>query len=128
MVCAEEKLFTRDPFGNRKEIQQIEPTTARRTLGVWQAANGSEDKQVRVLTEKLNTWRVTTTGISRNEAALAIKTTIGRSIRYPLTATALNYNQAMTVDKMMRKCVLNKMGVVRTAPNEEVFLPKKLGV
>lgn len=44
------------PNGKREELQKIEATEARETLGVWQAANGQEKTQVEKLKEKVQDW------------------------------------------------------------------------
>jgi hypothetical protein len=52
----EDELFVQDHNGNRIKIQQIDPSTARRTLGVWQAASGQEETQTNILKEKITEW------------------------------------------------------------------------
>ena len=42
-------LRVKNPDGEIEEIKQIEPNEARRTLGVWQSANGQEKTQKEVL-------------------------------------------------------------------------------
>ena len=119
--CQNDKLWAKDPEGSARHIKQIEPDCARRTLGVWQAANGQEETQKEVLISKIKEWGANTAGISKKETATASVTTLGRSIRYPLAATALNTEQCRTIDKHLKKQVLGKRGVVRTVPDIVAF-------
>jgi hypothetical protein len=96
-------------------------------LGVWQAADGQEDTQKEVLINKIKEWGSATAGISKSEASTAIISTLGRSIRYPLAATAMTTQQCEEVDKNLRKHVLGKLGVVRTAPGTVIHAPAELG-
>ena len=123
----QDELFVQDPNGDRIQIEQIEPTTARRTLGVWQAASGQEDTQTKVLKDKISDWGAKTKGMTRSEATTASISTIGRTVRYPLGATAMNQKQCTEVDSTWKKHVLGKMGVVRTAPKQIVYSPIQFG-
>ena len=120
-------ITLRDPYGNIVPIQQVQPHTARRTLGVWQAADGQENTQRDILIKKIAEWGSNTNGITNKEATTASISTIGRSIRFPLAATAMTSMQCKEVDKEWKRNVLNKMGIVRTAPNEIAFSPIETG-
>ena len=122
-----EELWVKNSRGFLEKIEQIEPNIARRTLGVWQAVNGQENTQTKVLLKKIETWGGNTSEMTRKESNTAMVSTIGRSIRYPLAATTLSSQQCKEVDKSLKKNVLGKMGVVRTAPDAAVFSPNKLG-
>ena len=122
-----EELWVRNSTGTPEKIDQIEPNIARRTLGVWQAADGQEDTQTKILISKIGKWGKNTADMTRKESNTAVVSTIGRSIRYPLAATALSSLQCKEVDEALKKNVLGKLGVVRTAPDTVVFSPTKLG-
>ena len=96
-------------------------------MGVWQTANGQEEKQKEVLISIIKQWVENTTCISKKEIVTASVTTLGRSIRYPLAATAMSTEQCGTIDKHLKKQVLGKRGVIRTAPDIVAFSPKKSG-
>ena len=68
-----------------------------------------------------NKWHI------KKEASTASVSTIGRTIRYPLTATAMTSSQCKEVDREWKKSVLNKMGIVKTAPCEIAFSPLEVG-
>ena len=88
----EETLRLRDPDGNITNLAQVCATTPKKTLAVWQAANGDDSGQKDKLIEKINQWSDSsqTRGMSHTEARTAVKYTIGRTIRYPLAATAMS--------------------------------------
>ena len=122
-----EELWVKNSSGTPEKIEQIDPSTARRTLGVWQAADGQEDTQTAVLLSKIKNWGEHSTGMTKKESSTAMVSTIGRAIRYPLAATTLSTQQCKEVDISFKQNVLGKMGVVRTAPDKVVFSPTKLG-
>ena len=124
-----EHLELRDPQGNTTHLQQIEVTESKRTLGVWQAACGDETAQKTILIKKIEDWgeKTSTKTMTKHEARTAIKQTIGRTIRYPLAATALNKAECIEIQKVLKKETIGKMGVVRTAPNAVVNAPTQFG-
>ena len=122
-----ETLTAKNPNGEVIEIKQIETSEARRTLGVWQSADGQEDTQKDVLIKKITEWGSATDGISNQEAKTASVSTLGRSIRYPLAATSLSNTQCKDIDKNLKKHVLGKLGVVRTAADNVAFGPVQMG-
>ena len=122
-----EEMWVKNSSGIAEKIDQIEPHTARRTLGVWQAVDGQEDTQTKMLLSKIENWGGNSAEMTKKESNTAMVSTIGRSIRYPLAATTLSSQQCKEVDKSFKKNVLGKMGVVRTAPDVVVFSPIKLG-
>ena len=67
----QDELFVQAPSGERIQIEQIEPGTARRTLGVWQAASGQEDTQTEKLKNKISEWGATAEGMTNSEATTA---------------------------------------------------------
>ena len=87
------EIWTKNPDGINEKLKQIEPNEARRTLGVWQAADGQEDTQKEVLIDKIKSWGANTDGVSKSETKTATISTLGRSLRYPLAATALTTQQ-----------------------------------
>jgi len=123
----DEHLELRDAQENTSNLQQIEATEAKRTLCVWQAPNGDETTQAQLLKDKILDWGDKTKKISHSEARTAVKQTVGRTIRYPLAATAMNKKECKDVQKVFKRETLGKMGVVRTALNEVVLSPTEFG-
>ena len=124
-----EELLVRNPAGEKEKLTQKLPSEARETLGVWQNVMGTEEKQFKVLEEKIETWgdNVKDSSISRTNARWAVNTTIGKKVRYPLTATTLNDSQCHKLQMKLTKACYGKAGVVRTAPSILGAAPKHLG-
>ena len=53
----DEKLFVRNTDGERKQLEQLDVSTARKTLGVMQCVNGDEEEEIKYLLEKIETWK-----------------------------------------------------------------------
>ena len=122
-------LTVRNPAGEQEELKQKAANEARETLGVWQTPNGSEDTQVEVLHDKINKWRnnINKSTINKRNARWAAKTTIGKTIRYPLAATTMTEKQCYDIEKNFAKSVYGKIGVVRTASKKLGAAPRNLG-
>jgi hypothetical protein len=122
-------LTVRNPAGTRENLKQKRSNEARETLGVWQAPDGNEKTQTEKLIEKIDDWRenISTSRINRKDTTWAVRTTIGKSIRYPLAATTLSGKECEEVEKTLKKAAYGKMGVVRTAPQYLGSAPKEFG-
>jgi len=107
-------LKMRDPNGETTALQQKEPTTARLLLGVWQSPVGDETKMKDTLKAAVVKWgqNITKSSMSTAEALTATKQTIGRSIRYPLAATAMNRRECKEIQVPLCKYRMGKLGVV----------------
>ena len=77
-----EKLFVRNTDGERKELQQLHASTARKTLGVTQCVTGEESSELEYLLEKINTWsnNIWTSWLKHEEACCAVSATIGETL------------------------------------------------
>ena len=122
-------LTVRNPEGNIQNLKQMRANEARETLGVWQAPNGSEKIQVQKLQKKITKWKdnIQKSTINRRNARWATRTTIGKSIRYPLAATTMGHKQCGELEKKFTQAVYGKIGVVRTAPKQLGAAPTHLG-
>ena len=122
-------LTVRNPAGRRENLKQMKANEARETLGVWQTPNGSEKIQVTKLHGKIKKWKdnIQRSTINRRNAKWASKTTIGKSIRYPLAATTMNDKQCSSLESKFTQAVYGKIGVVRTAPKQLGAAPTHLG-
>ena len=70
---------------------------------------------------------VTKSSMSKAEALTATNQTIGRSLRYPLAATAMNRGECKDIQIPLCKYSLGKLGVVRTAPMTIATGPVRFG-
>ena len=121
-------IHVRNHTGNEVVIKQLEPSTARETLGVMQSITGDEQPQVEKLLKKIKQWEtnVMPSGLTPHETRIAMTSTIGRTLEYPLPATAMNTDQCQQLNKAFKKCALPKSGIVRSAAEELVYTPDHL--
>ena len=123
-----DKLTVRN--GDKTEpLKQLGPSESRRTLGVWQAIDGNEDKQTEKMTEKAEEWArsIARSSLTRSDTILGAKTSLYPSITYGLSATTLSKQQSKEVFKPIRKGVLGKTGYAKTMPETIVHGPETYG-
>ena len=66
-------------------------------------------------------------GLRSDDAREAVRCTIGKTLDYPLPATAMSKKECDEIMKQFRKCSLPKSGIVRTAAKQLVYGPEELG-
>lgn len=110
-------LEVKDDEGNKQKLTHTPASQARRTLGVWQAADGNEKKQTAFLMEKAEAWvaKAKDSSLSKNDTTFGVQRSLYPAITYGLMATAMHKNQTEKVDKEIRK-ILPKMGYCRSTP------------
>jgi hypothetical protein len=113
----------RDPHGVLTALEQVDPSEARRTLGVFLAPDGSAEGQFKVLMEKATAWAdsIRSNHISRRYAWQAFSTVVVPQLAYPLPVTTMSRKQCETIDWVLRRAVLPHAGVVRTFPVELAY-------
>jgi hypothetical protein len=81
----------RDITGLSRPVKKYEVWEAQETLGVYLAPDGNTQAQFQKMLQKVTHWadNMRTGRISRNEAWLALSSTIWRTICYPLSAINL---------------------------------------
>ena len=126
---ANTSISVRDGTGNRERLKQLKPSEARRTLGVWQAADGNEKEQAKQLTGKANKWAraVARSLLTRHDIVLGMNMSLYPSITFGLMATTLNKQQSKEIFKPIRKGVLPKAGYAEKMPAIVVHRPNKYG-
>ena len=125
----EQKMRVRNYTGQEVVIKQLEPTDARETLGVMQSADGNEKAQVEKMVSKINKWKdnIWNSSITRTQARIAIDTTIGKTLDYPLPATAISAKECNYISSTFEKVALPKVGIIRTADKTMVRAPETIG-
>jgi hypothetical protein len=110
----------------KKAIRLLEPQEARRTLGIWQAMDGNQEKQLETMVENIRTYgeQIQLSGLSRSEKAIALQSTITRTIAYAGMATTLNGKQTETINRELRKATIRGLGLDRTTPVVIIHGPK----
>ena len=125
----ETKLTVRNKDGSRTELTQLKPSEARRTLGVWQAIDGNEDKQTEKLKEKAREWSrsIMRSSLTRNDVAIGVTTSLYPSLTFGLMATTMSRKQCDDIFTPIRQGALRKTGYPQTMPATIVHGPAKYG-
>jgi hypothetical protein len=107
----------------RKPVRQIETCQAEETLGVWISLDGNTKTQFQKMLEKATLWvdQMHSGIIRKEEAWLALTSTIWRTLCYPLNATNLSIAQCEAIMSPVLRYALPAMGVCRTFPRALVF-------
>ena len=123
------QMMIRNHRGNEVAIKQLGPHEARETLGVMQSPDGSEKAQVKKLEKKIGTCKnnVWNSSIKRTAARIAVESTIGKTLDYPLLATAMSKEQCSNISTQFESVALPKSGVVRTPNKNLVRAPESIG-
>mmetsp|Transcript_8494 Transcript_8494/g.16012 ORF Transcript_8494/g.16012 Transcript_8494/m.16012 type:complete len:1891 (+) Transcript_8494:4302-9974(+) len=118
-------LRARDYEGRTCELEQLTVDKARKTLGVYQSPTGDENQEFLFLHNKICEWggNVWKSRLSKLDSRKAVITTIGRTIAYPLSATALSEEQSGKLTSTFLKFALPKSGVAKTTARDIVFAP-----
>jgi len=86
------EIYVNDILNQRKAIKRLEPDQAYETLGVFLAPDGNLEAQFDKMYKAVITWvdGLQTRKISRDEAWLALQSTILRTLYYPLPSLRLS--------------------------------------
>jgi hypothetical protein len=116
-------LFMNDIHNIRKPVRRIETFQAEETLGVWISPDGNTKTQFQKMIEKATLWvdQMRSGIIRKEEAWLALTSTIWRTLCYPLNATNLSLAQCEAIMSPVLRYALPAMGVCRTFPRALVF-------
>lgn len=99
------------------------------TLGIWQSPSGEESHQLQHMSKQIKSWGNSTTSnkITWGHARIAVQATIGRTLAYPLAATAFNPKQCRQLQTCFLRETLGKAGIVRTFSAIMATAPSSLG-
>jgi hypothetical protein len=112
-----------DINNTRKMVRRIHTNQAEETLGVWISPDGNTTTQFQKLLQKALLWaeQMRTGSIRRDEAWLALQSTIWRTFCYPLNAVNLTTQQCEQIMSPVLQYALPAMGVCRNFPRSLVF-------
>jgi hypothetical protein len=118
-------LVAKDTNGEYRPLTQLTINDARKTLGVYQSPRGDEGAQFLYMMNKVLTWtsKIKKSNIGRMDTLKAVSATIGRTLEYPLPATALQDYHCQKIMSAFLQVALPKMGYVRTMARNIVFAP-----
>ena len=122
-------MEVRNEHGERETLAHLPTHEARRTLGVWQAADGNEKKQTEIMKEKIRTWAdsINKSSLSKGDVHLGVKTSLYPSAMFGLMATTLSKDQCKEVFTPIRKMILPRMKICRNTPKALVHGPRDYG-
>jgi hypothetical protein len=123
------QLQVRNSDGILQSLRRLEPWEAERTLGVRLAPDGNMDAQMKYMENKASEWaeRIRTGHLPRHLTWLAWKTTISKTLEYPLPVTTLSQAQCKKLTSIVAKAALPKCGIMRSFPRALLHGPKKYG-
>ena len=108
-------------------VQQKEPHQGMKGLGVFLAPDGNNKAQYDDLEKKIKIWasRISKGYLTRFAADVALRTTIFRTVEYPLAATTFSLKQCDQLLRPILKAVLPKLGIARTTGRKYLHGPLK---
>jgi hypothetical protein len=107
-------LQVRDPRGEIGALKQLQPWQAERTLGVRIAPDGNMESQFQWMLDTATTWadKLCTGYLPRHLPWLAWKTTILKTLEYPLSTTSLSRQQCNKLTSVIAKVALPRSGIM----------------
>jgi hypothetical protein len=104
--------------GDRLELERLEVTEARKTLGVKTAPTGDNTAQFEHMLEASNKWaaQIKASNLRQMDAWLALRSTIWENLEYPLTCTTLTEKQCEQIMQPAISAGLAKSHICRLFP------------
>ena len=106
-------------------FNRLEPSEAFETLGVHLAPDGNHEAAYTALSNTAKLWadKVRTSHLKEAEASTALKTTIMKTLEYPLPALSLSRQQCDKIMAPILKAVLPKAGYNRHFSRKLLYGP-----
>jgi hypothetical protein len=119
------KLSILDTTGQQVILERHDPSEATETLGVWQAMDGNNIKQIAQLRKKTKEFAdcMRTGYLSKNNAWYAINTTIMKTLEYLMTATTISEAEWEDIMKPLLKAGLPRAGISSKFPWDVLYGP-----
>lgn len=110
-------------------INKIPLHQGKETLGVYLAADGSNQEMIDALTQKAEEWRdlILSGHLDKQKARTALQTTIMKSLEYPLPALTLTQAECNKIMKPVLTAGLLSTHVTRNYPRVVVYGDKSEG-
>jgi len=108
-------------------IQRLEPSEARRTLGVRLAPDGNMETELAYLLDTAKTWQrqMKNSRLGRWESNFSLRNVIMRKLMYPLPATTFTPKQCKAIMSPILAQGLPLAGYICTFPHALAHGPKK---
>jgi hypothetical protein len=106
-------------------LERHDPSEATETLGIWQAVDGNNIKQIAQLWQKTEDFAdsMRTGYLSKNDAWYAINTTIINTFEYPMTATTIRKKEWESIMVPLLKAGLPRAGISSKFPRDILYGP-----
>ena len=121
-------LTIRDVSGlTRVELDRLEVSYARETLGVFIAMDGNQEMQMQELILKVQRWAdlVRSGRLTRTEAWFSLMHCMMKTLEYPLMATSLSHAQCKTIMQPLLDAGLPALGINRHLTRSVVHGPRR---
>ena len=127
-LTVDASLQMRAPDGQLQALKSVAPTEGRMTLGVMIAADGTQTDQLEYMTKKSESWaeRMRIGHLPRHVSWHALKTTILKTLGYPLASTCLSEDQCTKALSPALRRGLAASGIVRNIDRRIVHAPQHL--
>jgi hypothetical protein len=124
-----EQLEVRNSDGTRVQLERVQCSEARRTLGVRLAPDGNMQAQYGAMMEQIEKWAegTRTRKIPRHMAWTAFTTHLWPKLSYALPATTLTKAQGSQMDSTIAATLLPAMGINRHLPKALVHGSRERG-
>ena len=118
-------LRVRDKDKRFWELTYLKGDTAKEMLGVFLAPDGKDTKQLDVLVTKTKRWIdfVRVGGLGWGATWVALKTTIMKSLEYPLPAMIFSKQQISSITGPLYNVALPRSGFARSFPRDVLHGP-----
>ena len=122
-------ITVRSPSGRRVTIDRVDPSEARKTLGVWTAPTGSMDAELEYLKTKVQSWveKIRVRHLPHHLVWLSLRTGILKTLEYPLASTTFTPLQCRELCAPLWKVGLSRSHIVRSMPRDVVYGPPDAG-
>ena len=122
-------LRVRSPSGRQVEIEQLDPSHARRTLGIRAAPDGNMAADFEYLRQRIADWTDTlrTRRLPYHMVWTAFKTGILKTLAYPLPASTFSEDQCRRLMHPLLQVALSRSHIVRSMPRAVVYGPPDRG-
>ena len=118
-------LTARDKNSTIHPLENLPPNQSKQMVGVTLAPDGNQDGQKEALLDKANQWAayVKSARLDHETTWTALKTTIIKSIEYPLTATSLTKGDCITIMDPILKAALPRSNIVNNFARAILYGP-----
>ena len=111
-------MFVQSETGEEVDIPRLDPSDAYRTLGAWIAADGSQRKQLEVLSEKVSAWfnSILCSSLNSQDKQLAYTAFLKPQIVYPIGCASIETGRLKRIFRPVMDVILHTLGLNKNFP------------